>query len=377
MGSMILGSTMPMVYAENLSSTNIGDIQEKYDSVLINMEAVLEDVKLDAYQNMKINVGEVKEILKDKDNNIKGILLKSDESGEIVINIDSKTLCVDNNTKSKFNIENLKVGETVYAYRSMAETRSIPAQTQGYVVVRNAKTLIELPTFCYVESINKGAGSGETTILTEDGGLYATINEDSVLKDYLTDKDISVDNLKVGTALLRWNGPVAMSYPGQTMITSLVVVPDIFYHDHNIVEDFKITRGAFIQKLFEMRLTDDYYEPTDKFKDVPTTHSSASAISWALAHNYMGGYGSDIFGVDDFISLEQAITVLWRVNGSPMLMDYMGLGQYKDVNEISKFAVPSMNWAHEQGLLNKESDELNPTDSLTAKQLQELIDKLY
>lgn len=377
MGSMILGSTMPMVYAENLSSTNIGDIQEKYDSVLINMEAVLEDVKLDAYQNMKINVGEVKEILKDKDNNIKGILLKSDESGEIVINIDSKTLCVDNNTKSKFNIESLKVGETVYAYRSMAETRSIPAQTQGYVVVRNVKTLIELPTFCYVESINAGAGLGETSILTEDGGLYATINEESVLKDYLTDKGISVDDLKVGTAILRWNGPVAMSYPGQTMITSLVVVPDIFYHDHNIVEDFKITRGAFIQKLYEMRLTKDYYAPTDKFKDVPITHSSASAISWALAHNYMGGYGSDIFGVDDFISLEQAITVLWRVNGSPMLMDYMGLGQYKDVNEISKFAVPSMNWAHEQGLLNKESDELNPTDSLTAKQLQELIDKLY
>ena len=75
-----------------------------------------------------------------------------------------------------------------------------------------------------------------------------------------------------------------------------------------------------------------------EYSDVADDALYTEAVRWVTSEGYMGDNGDGTFGLDDTVSREQLVTILWRYEGSSMLMDYPGLSQCADVGEISRFA---------------------------------------
>ena len=74
---------------------------------------------------------------------------------------------------------------------------------------------------------------------------------------------------------------------------------------------------------------------------------------------------------------EQLVTILWRYEGSPMLMDYPGLSQFAGVGEISRFAQPAFAWAHQQGLIAADEDGLlHPQAEATRELAETMLEQL-
>lgn len=83
----------------------------------------------------------------------------------------------------------------------------------------------------------------------------------------------------------------------------------------------------------------------------------AKAVSWALGEGIFTGYqdGSGSFGPADGLTREQAVTVLWRIAGSPIVD--CDLSKFPDAENVSPFALDAMRWAVSEGVLTGMEDE--------------------
>lgn len=111
------------------------------------------------------------------------------------------------------------------------------------------------------------------------------------------------------------------------------------------------------------------------FEDVAQDAPYAEAVRWAASQRLMSGYGDGSFGPEDPVTREQLAVILWRQAGSPMLMDYPGLTKYDDVGDISRFAQPTLAWAHQKVLVPAEG-RLGPQDAVTAEEAEEMMESL-
>ena len=129
-----------------------------------------------------------------------------------------------------------------------------------------------------------------------------------------------------------------------------------------------ITRGEFVRLIGRMY---DYYKGIDgeytlTFEDVAPEGSEY--IMWASANGIIDGYSDTEFGPDDAITREQISAILSR------LYEYEGHGSeedtvkayFKDIADISPWAVRSVLWAVGKGLINGRDDNmLAPQDNTT------------
>ncbi len=73
------------------------------------------------------------------------------------------------------------------------------------------------------------------------------------------------------------------------------------------------------------------------------------------------------------ITREQMITMLWRLSGSPVLMDYPGLSTFDDAGDISGYAQKAMAWAHQKGLVEGSGNALMPKANATRAQVASIM----
>lgn len=185
-------------------------------------------------------------------------------------------------------------------------------------------------------------------------------------RDYVTKNLVTLKDLQAKACIMVW---YAYSRDMKDLKAShIMLLPE---------QNDILTRGEFIQTLYER---EDCPEATGKigFSDVSQDMDVYAAIAWAAEQGFAGGYGNGSFGVNDPLSREQAVTILWRYSGSPMLMDYPGLTQYDDAGNISAFARKAMAWAHQKNLIDKQHKMLNPKENMmkdeAAEMLRDLID---
>ena len=85
------------------------------------------------------------------------------------------------------------------------------------------------------------------------------------------------------------------------------------------------------------------------FTDAVADAWYSDAVSWAAESKVISGYGGGIFGVNDFTTREQAVTILWRYAGSPE----SGVADiFSDAGSISKWAKSAVRWASANGILD-------------------------
>lgn len=97
-----------------------------------------------------------------------------------------------------------------------------------------------------------------------------------------------------------------------------------------------------------------------QFEDVASESWYTEAVRWAAAENIVGGYGNGKFGPNDPITRQQMAVILYRYcqyKGIDVSAgEDIDLGAYTDAASVSSFAVPAMRWACGVGLIQGSAD---------------------
>lgn len=311
--------------------------------------------------------GTVKEIDKDENGIITRLHLESDRYGAYVMNISEQTVWIDSGKQTASDPAELQIGEGVYVFHSAVATFSLPPQSAAYAVVRNVPMDAGCAQYHKVEEVS--VTDGQTQITTDNGGLFIFLDENTSLSGYHPEQQVSKDDLQVGTYIMAWYGAVAESYPAQTHASHVMVLTEASNTD-------TLTRGELVLMLHEQEGKPIVNYAMD-YTDVAADADYAEAVRWATSEHLVSGYGDGSFGVNDPVSREQLVTILWRYAGSPMLMDYTGLLQFEDASEISQFAQPAFAWAHQKGYLTAvQGNQLLPKDNADIQMAKTILSAL-
>lgn len=169
--------------------------------------------------------GTVASIEKDEEGNVVSISLTSEENGDYVMNVSDNTVWVDAVEKVKASQEDLAEGETIYVYHSPVSTRSLPPQSEAFAVVLNVPQDIVVGVYHEVEEVT--TTENDTRLLTNNGGLYLVISDETAVKDYETGDVADISAIAEGDHVIAWYDAVAMSYPGQANVSDILVLPDV------------------------------------------------------------------------------------------------------------------------------------------------------
>lgn len=109
-----------------------------------------------------------------------------------------------------------------------------------------------------------------------------------------------------------------------------------------------LTRAMLAAILYRMSDAPAVSEPP-VFTDADAGSWYSDAVSWAAKSGRILGYGGGIFGVDDPVTREQAVTILWRCAGSP---ENTAADSVSDANAVSAWAQEAVRWANAGGILD-------------------------
>lgn len=169
--------------------------------------------------------GTVASIEKDEEGNVISISLTSEENGDYVMNVTDNTVWVDAVEKAKASQEDLTEGETIYVYHSPVSTRSLPPQSEAFAIVLNVPKDIAVGVYHEVEEVT--TTENDTRLLTNNGGLYLIISDETAVKDYETSEVADISAVAEGDHVIAWYDAVAMSYPGQANVSDILVLPAV------------------------------------------------------------------------------------------------------------------------------------------------------
>lgn len=125
-------------------------------------------------------------------------------AGEIVLNISSETTRIlDAVTGSPVAFDDIRDGETIYAYISPVMTMSLPPMTNASLILCNIPADFRVPAYQQsdVLTVNEDGVSG--SVKTTDGTTY-TIPADCQIFPYLTRNIVTIQDLTEGRTFLVW-----------------------------------------------------------------------------------------------------------------------------------------------------------------------------
>lgn len=97
------------------------------------------------------------------------------------------------------------------------------------------------------------------------------------------------------------------------------------------------------------------------FTDVPDGQWYTKGIIWAYNNKVISGYGNGLCGPNDYVTVEQLASILYRYAGSPEVT--AEITGYSDVAAISEYAKTGMAWAVSKKMNNGET--LHPASPAT------------
>ena len=118
------------------------------------------------------------------------------------------------------------------------------------------------------------------------------------------------------------------------------------------------TRGMIVTILWRLEGSPIVGGPLE-YDDVKAEDWYSESVRWADSVGVVTGYGNGKFGPNDTITREQMATMLWRYAGSPKVDG--SLSAFADGAQTSSWAQSAMIWAVDQGLIaGVGNDRLEP-----------------
>lgn len=85
------------------------------------------------------------------------------------------------------------------------------------------------------------------------------------------------------------------------------------------------------------------------FSDVEEENWYTEAVRWAASERIIDGYGGGVFGTNDPVTREQLATILWRYADSPTAEPG---DAFADAADVSSFAVTAVRWAKANNIIS-------------------------
>ncbi len=139
--------------------------------------------------------------------------------------------------------------------------------------------------------------------------------------------------------------------------------------------DSRITRIEFVTALY--RADGEKTEGTCSFEDV-TGEEAENAVAWAEKNGIVNGMSSTTFAPNEFITREQIAAIFFRYakyRGVDVSVgEDTNILSFTDFDQISEYAIPTMQWAVGCGLFKGADDgRLNPRDNTSRAEAAALL----
>ena len=117
--------------------------------------------------------------------------------------------------------------------------------------------------------------------------------------------------------------------------------------------DMNMSRAMFATVLYRLAGS-PAVEGENPFSDVEDGKWYTDAVIWAAENGIVYGYEDGRFGINDLVTREQKVTMLWRWLGKPAGTG--DLSGFKDAGEISPWAQEALSWAVGEGIIQGKGD---------------------
>ena len=111
--------------------------------------------------------------------------------------------------------------------------------------------------------------------------------------------------------------------------------------------------------------------------DVPEGSYYAEAVRWALSEGITTGTTGNTFSPDSECTRAQAVAFLFRYAASEAVTLQELVSGFSDADSIPGYALPAMNWALAEGIVQGDGSRLMPNDSCTRAQIVTFLFRAY
>ena len=211
--------------------------------------------------------------------------------------------------------------------------------------------------------------------------VYGTrINDKGQKELYCKECDIGIDidasNISLvfeDTPLNTWYGDAvgfiySQGYMGSTSAQKYTFEPNT-----------NTSRAMFVTILGRIKGidTEKYTVSDDKalpFSDMANGQWYTPCVIWAYETGVVTGYPNGCFGINDSITREQIVSILYRISAPSQKPDDKILGAYTDASSISSYAVDAFKWAVENRIVKGTSaTTLAPKKTATRAEIAQVV----
>ena len=121
-------------------------------------------------------------------------------------------------------------------------------------------------------------------------------------------------------------------------------------------------------------------EPTvsgnPSFTDVKSGEWYTNAIIWASQNSIVFGYSSEVFGLNDSVTREQVVSILYRYAGFKQkdVSASTDLSGFSDLSDVSEWALSAMKWAVEEKIIQGRTDlAIEPQGTATRAEVATIL----
>ena len=136
-----------------------------------------------------------------------------------------------------------------------------------------------------------------------------------------------------------------------------------------------MTRAMFVTVLGRLAAVQTEYFTAPRFTDVPLGEWYSPYVDWASGAGIVKGYNEKIFGLNDEITVEQAVVILARYAqyAARYTAAKSALTGYRDLASVSDWAADAMAWAVESGIYTGEGGALRPQDKASRALVAQML----
>ena len=116
---------------------------------------------------------------------------------------------------------------------------------------------------------------------------------------------------------------------------------------------------------------------TSPFGDVSTSAYYYEAVKWAQEKGITGGIGNGLFGPNQPCTRAQIVTFLFRYTASEAVTLQELVSGFSDADSVPGYALPAMNWALAEEIVQGNGSKLMPNDSCTRAQIVTFLFRAY
>lgn len=136
-----------------------------------------------------------------------------------------------------------------------------------------------------------------------------------------------------------------------------------------------ITRAQMAQIIYNMEGGKPAKSPSS-FKDVPSSHWSYKAVSWAKENNIVKGYEDGSFKPNAPITRQDAVAILYRykIKEATANLSRNKYDGFKDRDQVAAYAQEPMAWAVDRGIVNGDNHKrLNPRNHMKRAEMAQIL----